>query len=100
MVFYVNAHLFKFYYQEILRKVCYVERKLKVNESRYITLFVVSGSRGGSRTAATSKRSILDVAAVLDPPLGSIKKVFSIDCVNIYFSQSIVLLILSFLNIF
>ena len=36
---------------------------VKVNESRYIALFVVSGS---------------------------IKKLFSVDCVNIYFSQSIV----------
>ena len=37
--------------------------ELKINESRYIALFMVSGST---------------------------KKLFSIDCVNIYFSQSIV----------
>ena len=40
-------------------------KQLKINEPRYIALFVVSGS---------------------------IKKLFSIDCVNIYFSQSILII--------
>ena len=40
-----------------------VNSYLKINESQYIRLFIVSGS---------------------------MKKLFSIDCVNIYFSQSIV----------
>ena len=48
------------------------------------TLKVIQQIRGGSNTAATSsfqplavitKRSILDVAAALDPPLETLKKV-------------------------
>ena len=46
---------------------------LKVNESRYIALFVVSGS---------------------------MKKLFSIDCVNIYFSKSVVLANIYIFSIF
>ena len=58
------------YYRKLCRLICrlcmsYREKKnfIKVNESRYIALFVVSGF---------------------------IKKLLSIDCVNIYFSQSTV----------
>ena len=49
------------------------ELRVKVNESRFIASYLVSGS---------------------------IKKVFSIDSVDIYFSKSNVLPVLSFLNIF
>ena len=40
---------------------------------------LVSIIRGGSRTAATSKSSILDVAAVLDPPLIIVKHLLKFD---------------------
>ena len=48
---------------EIVKEIAYFKKLLKVNESQHITLFVVSGS---------------------------IKKIFSIDCIKIYFPQSIV----------
>ena len=48
---------------EIAKEIAYFKKLLKVNESQHITLFVVSGS---------------------------IKKIFSIDCIRIYFPQSIV----------
>ena len=50
--------------KECVHEYCYIwSAVVKINKSQYIALFVVSGS---------------------------IRKLFSIDCVNVYFSQSII----------
>ena len=60
----IEKHSLKYTVRRYRKKpIAYEKRLLKINKTQYIALFVVNGS---------------------------IKKLFSIDCVNVHFSQSII----------
>ena len=86
-----HSNLLKLDLKEVSESICILEKKLSDKFAIFINILLSCGTRGASRAAATSKMelfviivndfqpltfiakcSILDVAAVLDPPLEKI----------------------------